>query len=150
LRVRTSALIVMAAAALVVAAPAAARTTLVVAKVPLNHTVSDLLRGTFKEKVTCARACSVKTSVGIRPAVARALGFQGVKAGRLLQIGTNRARLKAGRAAQLGFVLSPEAKRLLPRARSNLQLIGSVQVLTASAPSRRATAGWIVTLNLTK
>ena len=134
-------------AALVIAVPAAARVTLVTAKVPLNKSVSQLLRGSFKETVSCTRACSLRTSVRIRANVARSLGFQGVRSGKLFQIATNSSRLRVNGAVRLGFTLTPQAKALLPRAKSDLQLIGTVNAVTTAAPVKRGTASWIVTLS---
>jgi len=134
-------------AALVVAVPAAARVNLVTAKVPLNNSVSHLLRGSFKETVSCTRACSLRTSVRIRPQVARTLGFKGVRSGQLFQIATNSSRLRVRGAVRLGFVLTPQAKSLLPRVKSELQLIGTVNAVTTAKPAKRGTASWIVTLS---
>jgi hypothetical protein len=129
------------------AAPVGARkNTFVIAKVPLDRTVSDLLRGRFKETVTCRKACILTTSVRIRPKVARSLGFKGVKAGQWLEIATNKARLRTTRPMKVGFVLTSQAKRLLPRAKGELQILGHVAAIATLQSSRQGAAGWIVTL----
>lgn len=126
-------------------ATAATKPHLVVAKVPLGQSVQDLLNDRFVELVTCRQVCTVTTRAAIRPGVARKLGFKGVVAGKWASIGTASQRLKAKKLTKVTIHLNAQAKKLLPRAKSGLQVAGFVDATAVANRSVRGSAVWNVT-----
>jgi hypothetical protein len=129
------------------ASVAAAGTVFVSAKVSDNGRVHDLLSGSFKQTVTCVKACRLNTEVGIQPKIARRLGFSGIKAGEpWFWIATSKGTLKAKTPTRLGFVLTPQAKKLLPHAKTGFQILGLVKAVVSQNSSKQASITWITTL----
>jgi hypothetical protein len=122
-----------------------ARPLLTRAEVPLDQSVQDLLNGRFVERATCRRACNLATRVVIRPGVARRLGFTNVGHDKWIEIGTASGRLKANRPTNVTIHPTREARRLLARTKSGLQMIGFVEAAGAGNPSQRSSASWNVT-----
>jgi hypothetical protein len=106
---------------------------------PARATLKTFVNRTFRETVTCQTACKVKTSVVIKANVAKRLGFKHVR-GKLVVIATNQGTLKARTPTKLSFVLTGEAKRHLPAAKSGVGIFGSVR----STPSNRSSANYSV------
>jgi hypothetical protein len=126
---------------------AGAGTVFVSAKVSDNARVHDLLGGSFKQTVTCVKACKLTTQVGIQPKIARRLGFSGIKAGEpWFWIATSKATLKAKTPTRLGFVLTRQAKKLLPRSKTGFQILGLVNAVVSQKSSHQASLTWITTL----
>jgi len=142
---RLCSLLLVAVVAGASAASVRAKTSLVVAVVPLNQGMKDLLSDKLVERVTCKQACASTSSLRIRPRVARKLGFKGVKANQWFEIGKNRARLPAGKPTKVPFTLSTQAKKLLPKARNGLQLIGIVSAVSVKNRSVTGGADWVFT-----
>ena len=115
------------------------------AEAPLDQSVQDLLKGRFVERATCRQACNLATRVVIRPGVARRLGFTHVGHDKWIEIGTASGRLKANRPTNVTIHLTREARRLLARTKSGLQMIGFVEAAAAGNPSQRSSAAWNVT-----
>jgi len=124
---------------------AGGKTPLVVAKAPLGQTVQDLLKGKFVEKVTCSRACTMTTSVVIRPRMARRLGFTKVVDGQWVEIGSAKRVLSAKTPTKVTIRLNAQAKRRLVKANSGLQVLGRVNATSNRTPRTRGSAGWVVT-----
>jgi hypothetical protein len=122
-----------------------ARPLLTRAEVPLNQSVQDLLKGRFVERAACRRACNLATRVVIRPGVARRLGFTHVGDDKWIEIGTASGRLRANRPTKVTIHLTREARRLLVRMKSGLQMIGFVQAAAVGNPGQRSSAAWNVT-----
>src|SRR5712692_3988731 len=144
---RFCSLLLVAVVAGASAASVRAKTGLVVATVPLNQRMEELLRAKLVEQVVCTLDCTFTSSLRIRPTVAHQLGFKGVKSGQWYQIGTNRLRLAAEKPARVPFTLTPQAKKLLPKARNGVQLVGLVSAVSVKNPSVTGGANWVFTCN---
>ena len=117
------------------------------ATVPLKQGMEDLLRDKLVERVICTQDCMITSSLRIRSSVAHQLGFKGVKSGQWYLIGTNRAHLAAKKPTQVPFTLTPQAKKLLPKARNGVQLLGVVSGVSVKNPAETGGADWVFTCN---
>jgi hypothetical protein len=131
-----------------VGAAAGAAPVLVTAKVPEGASVSSLRGGAFKQTVTCRQTCKVTTSVGIHSKLAKQLGFTGVNTKEpWFEIAKSSSKLKAAKPTKMSFALSTQAKKLLPKAKSGLQVLGVVRAVPVAKPSTNVSVTWITTLS---
>jgi hypothetical protein len=127
-------------------AAAGASSPLVTATAPFNQSVKSLVAGKFYEKAKCKQSCRVTTAIYIRPGVAKKLGFLHVGKS-LYLIGRKTSKLSGGTTMKRVYVpVSREAKKRLPKVKTELQVLGQVAAAATTEPSRRGSAGWITTL----
>ena len=147
-KVLVSALLVLATAAASGSSSGAAKPILVTVSVPQHAAIADFVNGKFKETVRCREACTVKTNVLIKAAVAKRLGFTGVK-GKLVLIATNKGALKGKTSTKMAFVLTRQARTRLGGAGATVQIYGSVQAFPKSRPTTNVSVGWSSSLTPT-
>ena len=125
------------------AAQAANSTFLLTITGPTAGTAAGLANQTVRETVNCKRRCEISTTVAIKPAVARRLGFRNVKPRQgWFTIGSSTVRPKARTATKIGFVLTPEARRLLPKAPVGTIIAGLVVATALEAPLGNFSTSW--------
>jgi hypothetical protein len=128
-------------ASIAVGAPSgAAKTFPLKAKAPARGTAKGLMSRKFKETVTCAQACKVKTTVVIKAKAARQLGFSHVT-GKYVTIARNKGTLKARIPTKMPFVITQEAKRRLTRAKT-IAIFGGVQSFPTGRPGVNYSIAW--------
>jgi hypothetical protein len=124
---------------------AGASTPFVTAYAPLNQTVKNLLRGKFRQKVTCRDSCKVIARIFIRPQVARKLGFTGVKSEQPYAVGLKQMTLSESKPTWVPMPLGADAKKRLRNWKGTLQLTGETYASSTSS-SQRGQANWITSL----
>jgi len=136
-------LIVVVSVAGLMAPGAGAAAGFVNAKVPGGQTVLDFRNQGFVQTVTCSRACDVTTFVSIALSDARRLGFKGAQPSTpWVKVASSYIRLKSGTPTKVGFVLNPQGKALLGRAKSGLRVVGRIIAISTANRKVHSQASW--------
>jgi hypothetical protein len=134
---------VVALAAVAPATVRAAGSTLVTAKVPAGQTVAMLRYQLFVQKVKCTRACETTTIVSIPLGDAQKLGYNGpTPAKPWVEVASNYTRLKANAVTEIRFVLNAQGKKLLPKAKHGLHIVGNVTAFPRGNPKAQSRVNW--------
>lgn len=125
------------------APPLTAANGLVSVKVPPRQTVNDLRNQLFFQTVTCTKACDLTTTVSIPLADARRLGYKSPASRNApIVVASSYVRLKAKTPTEVRLVVNADGKKLLPREKGRLRVIGKLIAIQVGNTEIKATAGW--------
>jgi hypothetical protein len=99
------------------------------------------------QTVTCSQVCDVTTTVSITLKDARSLGYKTSGSSTSpVTVASSYVRLKANTPTNVGFVLSTDGRRLLPKAKSGLQILGKLTAFAKASRTVHGSAAWRIVL----